>query len=130
MSCFAPYKKEHEHPTSMLMYKQYGINQPAVSHKLHQPKLDEASKKRTKTTAPAEVNSMPTIRQQCPLRLLSSSTEEKPPSHREINIKLKTAKIETVNGYSSTKPSPDTANSPRKLDILLHNCYALRVQRA
>lgn len=54
---------------------------------------------------------------------------KRPPSHCEINIKA--AKIETLNNKTaSTKPSPNTANSPRKLDILLHNSNALRVQRA
>lgn len=75
---------------------------------------------------------MPTIRQQCPLRPLSSSTGEESHHHTAkliLNTK-EAAKIETVNGDSSTKPSPGTADSPRKLDILLHNSYALRMYRA
>ena len=61
--------------------------------------------------------------------LIHPQMKKRPPSHHEINIKA--AKIETFNKqHSSTKPSPDTTNSPRKLDILLHNSNALRVQRA
>lgn len=101
-----------------VMYKHYGINQPAVTgsgtSSTSGIPLDETSKKRTRTTAPAEVNSMPTVRQQCPLRSPFSCAEEekKPPSHREINIKLaKIEIVETVNG--TAQPSP--AQTPRIL---------------
>lgn len=47
-------------------------------------------------------------------------------THRRINIK-RAEKKPIQRSHNSTKSTPHTANSPRKLDILLHNGNPLRV---
>lgn len=99
----------------MRKYKQYGINQPAVTkHKLHQSKLDETKKKKQgqqHRRSQLHAHNTPAMSTR---PLPSSTRKERPPSHDEINIKLETSPflhiIETVNG-----PQPSPAHTPRIL---------------